>query len=132
MNRDTCSRCNSGHSLYFTGGYTKYTTDQLNADIRQINEQELEPIRIDRGKRYGDSEDGGDTLANVATLDWIGGASGVIECSRRIERQAKRLIRNGTPPDKADLENACHDLINYAYYTLILYRRQHAAQDTGR
>ena len=101
-----------------------YTTDQLNQDIRKINEMELEPIRIDRGKRYGDAVDGGDTLANVAAFGWVGGVVSSFECAKRLQNSVKLLIEDGSknPPD---IENACLDGINYLYYTLILLRREH-------
>jgi len=105
-----------------------YTTEQLNADICEINEKELEPIRIDRGKRYGDKED---SLANVASFGWVGGVVSSYECAQRLKNAVNRLIEQGIQPDDKDVENACHDMINYAYYTLIL-RRRNQVNKSGR
>ena len=100
-----------------------YTTEQLNQDIRKINEEELEPIRIDRGKRYGDAASGGDTLANVAAFGWVGGVVSGFECAKRLQNNVLKLTR-GEDVDMLDVENACLDGINYLYYTLILLRRE--------
>jgi hypothetical protein len=99
----------------------QYSTEQLNKDIREINEKELEPIRIDRGKRYGDRDD---TLANVAAFNWVGAAIPAYECAQRLKNAVNRLVE-GTKPDNKEIENACHDLANYALYTLILWRRNY-------
>ena len=100
----------------------KYLTENLNEDIRKINEDELEPIRIDRGKRYGDADSGGDTLANVSAFGWIGAVISAFECVKRLQNIVKKFFKTGKI-DKADIENACLDGINYLYYTLILLRR---------
>jgi len=94
------------------------TIEMVNAEIDRINKEELEPIRIDRGSRYGAPDD---TLANIAEFGWVGAAIHHNECTKRINNQVRRTM-NGSLLEVADLENACLDAINYAFYILILLR----------
>ena len=100
----------------------KYTTKQLNEQCQKIMDTELVPIRIDRGKRYGDIN--GDCLRNVAMHGWTKAAMGAEECMWRLSNHLDNLIQRHECPDKDDLENACLDGLNYMFYTLILLRRE--------
>jgi hypothetical protein len=98
----------------------KYSTEQLNADIKKINETELEPIRIDRGKRYGGKDD---TLENVAAFGWVGAVISAYECAQRLKNAVNSVVA-GNPVPHEEIENASEDLINYAFYVKILHRRE--------
>jgi len=90
-----------------------YSINQLQQDMSDIEAVEF-GIRDDRGRRYGDKED---TLANVATFGSDGAIINMWECAMRIKNMF------GKPKSIEDLENAVHDIRNYAAYVLILEKR---------
>lgn len=100
------------------------SVEELNRMIRDMNKNNLEPIRVDRGKRYGSEID---TLANVREADfiekdgWRGGLSGLIECKNRIQNYAKILTPDMTKEQVKDFLNACEDATNYVLYIWVMF-----------
>ena len=105
----------------------KFSIEELNDMIHSLNENILKPIRIDRGKRYGSPED---TLANVREADfiekdgWRGAFGSLVECKNRLQNYARTLTTEMTDEQIRDFENACEDLVNYAFYVWILFNQK--------
>ena len=97
----------------------QYTAADLERDIEQRDLKFLQPIRLDRGRRYGTDED---VLANVAAFGWPGAVISAMECQMRLNNMAKALMA-GVAPREDDLLDACRDLTNYSHYIEILYDR---------
>ena len=102
-----------------------FTAEELNGEIRELNSKILEPIRIDRGRRYGSSED---TLANVRGADpegsWRGAYTSAVECMNRLKNYYFTKTCEMSPEQIKDFENACEDLVNYSFYIWILFNQK--------
>ena len=95
----------------------KYTIDDMEEDINEIN-LKLSAIRRAKGHDYSGM---GDTLDNLREFGWRGVVVRIGDKFKRLKhfcKQGKLEVKDES------IEDTMNDLINYAYYVLIMYHQE--------
>lgn len=100
--------------------YVPVSREELPDLMRKILEEDLIPLAMAKGHDYAGPETD-DTLANVGeSLGWAGA---FLRLRDKVRRLSTALVTALAVRDES-VEDAMRDLLNYAFYQLILYRRR--------
>ena len=94
-----------------------YTIDNMAEDIIEINE-ELAAIRRAKGHDYSGIND---TLDNLREFGWRGVG---VRIGDKFKRLKHFVFQDKLAVKDESIEDTMKDLINYAYYVLIMYRQE--------